>query len=167
MTDEIKSQNRLILFWKRNFMNVELGISIIISIIILLLLPFLVAPTPMETWILSIKNSLYPVVATISGTLVGFVITGVSILVAFSESDKLRLLKKTKQFKNIFRVYFRALYYLAITTLISILGIVMDSNFIIPLFWLLVISSAISVFGLYRCIWVLERVVGIVHKEKE
>lgn len=167
MTNEIKSQNRVILFWKRNLMNVDLGIAILISIIFLLILPKILEPTLLSDWLSSIKTSLYPVIATISGALLGFVITGVSILIAFSESDNLRLLKKTKQFKNIFKVYFRAIYYLAITTLISVFGIVINANLSVPIFWILVISSVVSLVGLYRCIWVLEKVVEIVHKEKK
>lgn len=167
MTEEIKSQNKIILFWKRNLLNAELGLAILISIIFLIFLPQILSPTSLTDWLSTIKTSLYPVIATISGALLGFVITGVSILIAFSESDRLRLLKKTKQFRNIFNVYFRAIYYLAITTIISVLGIIIDSNLTVLIFYILLISSVVSLFGLYRCIRVLEKVVEIVHKEKE
>lgn len=167
MTEEIKNQNKIILFWKRNLLNAELGLAILISIIFLIFLPQLLGPTSLADWLSTIKTSLYPVIATISGALLGFVITGVSILIAFSESDRLRLLKKTKQFRNIFNVYFRAIYYLAITTIISVLGIIIDSNLTVFIFYILLISSVVSLFGLYRCIRVLEKVVEIVHKEKE
>jgi len=169
MAKKLEDENSLILFYKRHFMNVELLIVFIIAILILYLLFILLSPNGFDSWIISIKGSLYPVIATVSGALLGFVITGVSVIIAFSESDKLRLLRKPstkKTFKSLFDVYFRTIYYLAATTIISIFGIVIHqySTF---LFCILVISSFISLQGLYRCIWVLENLVQIIHKTDE
>lgn len=159
-----KDGNGLILFYKRHFMDVELVIVIIIAIFVLYLLPSILAPTTIDQWVSSIKTNLYPVVATISGALLGFVITGVSVIIAFSESDKLRLLKKAKKTsKSLFDVYFRTIYYLAATTIIAILGIVIDQHSTLW-FFLLVLLSFISLQGLYRCVWILENLVQIIHK---
>lgn len=159
-----KNRNGPILFYKRHFMDVELVIVIIIAVIILCLLPLILVPTTIDQWVGSIKTNLYPVVATISGALLGFVITGVSVIIAFSESDKLRLLKKAKKTsKSLFDVYFRTIYYLAATTIISILGIIIN-QYSTVWFCLLVILSFMSLQGLYRCIWILENLVQIIHK---
>jgi len=154
----------LVLFYRRHFMDVELIIVIIIAILVLYLLPSVLAPVTIDQWIVSIKTNLYPVIATISGALLGFVITGVSVIIAFSESKKLRLLKKAKNTsKSLFHVYFRTIYYLAATTIISILGIIISQHSAIW-FYLLVILSFMSLQGLYRCVWILENLVQIIHK---
>lgn len=165
MTQPPENQNAIILYYKRHFLNVELGIATILTILILLVIIKELPPFTLDTWVLSIKYNLYPVIATISGALLGFVITGVSVIIAFTESDKFRLLRKTTTYKKLFEVYFRTIYYLAGTTLISAIGIVI-TNYSTFWFYLLVWSAIISAFGLYRCIWILENLVEILTKKE-
>ena len=163
MIRNIEDQNRLVLFYKRNFMNIDMIIAIISVVVLYYMSITLLNSTSIEQWILTIKTSLYPVIATISGALLGFVITGVSIiLLAFTPSNKLTSLKKSSQYKNIFNVYFRAIYYLAITTIISVFGLII-TTYNTFWFWILITSSTISLLGLYRCIWILEKIVKITH----
>jgi len=165
MTKYIGDQNPVILFYKRNIMNLEFAGAIIFSLIILYFLPRILAPVSVDAWVLNIKTALYPVIATISGALLGFVITGVSIILAFSDSHKLDRVRKSKGFEDIYKVYFRAIKYLALTTVISVFGIVI-SYYATYMFYLVFISSILSIVGLYRCMWVLERITGIVHKKE-
>jgi len=79
--------------YKRHFLLAELLLSVIFTVLVLIIIQWLCSPETLEKWIDVNKEDIYPLVATIGGTLLGFVITGVSIILAFSESEKLKLLK--------------------------------------------------------------------------
>ena len=153
-------------FWKtykRHFLLAELIISIIFTIGIMVLVHFLWSHELLKSWIITNRNTIYPLIATIGGTLLGFVITGVSIILAFSESEKLRLLKRSKQYKTIFTIYFSTIKYLAITTIIAIIGLVVNDDFSVVIFYLLLWSVTISALRIWRCLWVLQSIVEIIH----
>jgi len=164
-------------FWKaykRHFLLAELIISIFFTIGIMVLVHFLWSHELLKSWIITNRNTIYPLIATIGGTLLGFVITGVSIILAFSESEKLRLLKRSKQYKTIFTIYFSTIKYLAITTIIAIIGLVVNDDFSviifyfsIVIFYLLLWSVTISALRIWRCLWVLQSIVEIIHKNNE
>lgn len=159
------NKDKILLYYKRNFLNVQLVIGTVSIFLILLVLTYLIPSTTINNWVLSIKENLYPVIASVSGALLGFVITGVSVIIVFTESDKLKLLRKTDTYKDVFKVYFRAIYYLALTTGISAIGIVIP-KFDTFCFYLLLWSLLISTLGLYNCIWVLENLVEVLTKKK-
>jgi len=154
-------------FYKKHFLLAELLLSMIFTVLVLIIIQRLWSPETLEKWINTNKEDIYPLVATIGGTLLGFVITGVSIILAFSESEKLRLLKRSKQYKTIFTIYFSTIKYLAITTVVAIIGIVINDNLAILIFYLLLWLVVISSLRIWRCIWILESIVEIIHKSDE
>ena len=153
--------------YKRHFLLAELIISIIFTIILMCLVEIFWSQESLKNWITINRGTIYPLIATIGGTLLGFVITGVSIILAFSESEKLRLLKRSKQYKTIFTVYFSTIKYLAITTILAIIGLVVNDNLSILLFYLLILSVTVSIFRIWRCLWILQSIVEIIHKNNE
>ena len=150
-----------LLYYKRHFLGIELGISVFITLIIVWLLSFI----DLNTWLIINKTIIYSLIATISTTLLGFVITGISVLIAFSESEKLKLLRESAQFENLFKIYFSAIKYLAIAALISIFGIIFNDICPKYIFYALIWAIIISSFRIYRCLWVLENIVKIFHKK--
>ncbi|WP_406657526.1 hypothetical protein V7O62_02930 [Methanolobus sp. ZRKC2] len=150
--------------YEENFMHYELIISIILSIAIIQFVFPIIFPEGVDSWLEVNKNNVYSLLASIAGTLLGFVITGVSVIIAFSESEKLKMLKKSKHYRTIFVVYFSTIKYLALTTAISIIWIF--TNFLIVVsFYLLTWSAIISSLRIGRCIWILEEIVEIVIKD--
>lgn len=149
--------------YKRNFLNLELGLSILLGLGAIWLLSFV----DLNSWLQTNRTTIYSLIATISTTLLGFVITGVSVLIAFSESEKLKLLRESAQFETIFIVYFSTIKFLAITALLSIFGIIFSTFFQNLILYLVVWSIIISSLRIYRCLWVLENIVKIFHKKGE
>jgi len=158
--------------YKKHFLEWEFFVSLFVAIVVIMYINALCSSRDVEDWIIANKKSVYPLIATISGTLLGFVITGVSIIIAFSESEKLKLLKKSKQYKTIFEVYFSTIKFLALTTVMAVIGLILDDSRAMPftnldynigvsyiIFWLVIISS----FRIYRCLWILENIVEIMH----
>ena len=149
--------------YKRHFLKAEFLLSAIISLIIIFYINSIWSQEETLSWISANKKELYPLIASIVGTLLGFVITGVSIIIAFSESEKLKLLKQTNHFKTIYNVYFNTIRYLAITTLTPIIGLIVNDG-AVHIFYFLIWSIIISTFRIWRCVWVLENVIQILNK---
>ncbi len=152
--------------YKRHFLLAELIISIFIILATVYVTGCLCPQRSLENWITSNRSTIYPLVATISGTLLGFVITGVSIILAFSESDKLRLLKRSKQYRTIFTIYFSAIKYLALATVVAIVGLAVNDNLVTLMFYLLLWSILISALRIWRCLWILWNIVEIIYKKE-
>jgi hypothetical protein len=151
--------------YQENFLAYEFGISVIISLIVIAIIQIYWSKPELYNWINSNKSGLYSLLASISGTLLGFIITGISVILAFSESQKLRRLKESTQYKTIFVVYFNTIKYLAFTTIVAILGFVVNNRsvdfyLLYVLIWLLIISS----LRIWRCLWILEELVTIMTK---
>ncbi len=153
--------------YKRHFLFADLVVSVLISLIFIFSINFTWSSETIAAWISANKKEIYSLIATIGGTLLGFVITGVSIIIAFSESEKLRLLKQSKQYKTIYDVYFSTIRFLAITTVVPIIGIIINDGEAVLILYFLIWSVLISSFRIWRCIWVLESIVEILHKPNE
>lgn len=148
--------------YKRHFLFADLIFSIVISILIIYFINSRWSYDVINIWIFTNKGDLYPLLATIGGTLLGFVITGVSIIIAFSESEKLRLLKHSNQYQTIFDIYFSTIKYLAITTGVTIFGLITSDKWAVIILYLIIWSTTISLFRIWKCVWVLESIVEII-----
>ena len=153
--------------YKRNFLSFEFLLSILYSGCIIILMNLFYDQSTILNWIKTSKSEIYPLIATIGGTLLGFVITGVSIIMAFSESEKLKPLRESKQYKTLFEVYFSTIKFLAITTILGIIGVIINAEYSIIIFYLTIWSVIISFFRLWRCMWILENIVEIFSIKKE
>lgn len=148
------------IYWNHLF-RFNFLIALIVVLIIRELLVSNFSPDDLNLWISSKTADIYPVIATIAGTLLGFIITSISIIIAFTESDKLKLLRQTKQYNSLFNIYFNTIKSLAITTVIVIIGILANSGNII-LFYICLVAVIISALFIWACIWALEQIINIV-----
>lgn len=161
--------------YKRRFLQVEFLASLVVTVFIIGYIRSNWTPEYVDLWIIENKGNLYSLIASIGGTLLGFVITGVSIIIAFSDSKKLRLLTKSDQYQQIFKIYFSTIKYLAVTTVLSVIGLVIqNSNSVsinriviagswnIIVLYTLILVVTISIFRFYRCMWILQNIVEII-----
>lgn len=144
--------------YKRHFLEFELVGSIVLTLIIFGYFSW--NNTDVSALITISKDKLYPIITASAITLLGFIITGVSVLVTFTESKNLQIFKKSNQYKTPFTVYFSTIKYLTIVTILSIIGILSETYKEI-IFFLLIWSVAISSLRLYRCVWIIERFIDI------
>ena len=148
--------------YNRHFLDAELLLSGVICLFFIYLINRTWSSETIRGWIFANKREIYPLVATIAGTLLGFVITGVSIIIAFSGSEKLGLLRKSAHYMTVFTIYFSTMKFLALTTIVAVSGIVVDDKWAIRIFYLLLWSVIVSSFRIWRCLWILENIAKII-----
>jgi hypothetical protein len=110
------------------------------------------------------SSELYPVFFNSGLTLLGFLLTGISIMIIFLDNKKLEPLREYGHTRSIFNIYFNAIRINCLFVGISILGLVIPINEItahITGLILFLFSSRII-----RCIWVIEEVAKIIYKNK-
>ena len=109
------------------------------------------------------KENIYPLSSIGAITLLGFIITGISILIAFLEAPQMRLIKKSKQYTNLFKIYTSAIKHLGLLTIFSIIGILVDDPTIsVIIFYLVIFFIITSTLRTWRCLWVLEQFIRII-----
>jgi hypothetical protein len=109
------------------------------------------------------STELYPAFFNSGLTLLGFLLTGISIMIIFLDNKKLEALHEFGHTKSIFNIYFSAIRLNCLFVGISILGLIIPINEImahITGLLLFLFSSRIM-----RCIWVIEEVAKIIYKK--
>lgn len=113
------------------------------------------------------RQSLYETVATISGSLLGFIIATVSIIVGFSQVNGLRVMRESEQLGPLFEIYFSAIRYLALTTVWSLVSSLLDRDadprplIAYACLW----AVLISIRYVQLCVWILHKIIRIVVRQ--
>lgn len=148
--------NLLIRIYSRHFLLAELVLSI--------LLAFGAARLHVLKYLPGNTDTIYVALSASFGALLGFAITGVSVMLAVSDSERLALLRTSPHYPLVFRIFTSAARYLGVGFLTAFLGLVLDRQTALgqAVAYLTLFSVIISVFRVYRCVWVLDSVITIV-----
>ena len=154
-------------FYKKNFLLIEALIPLVITVVLYLIFSHYLTSEQIDTLLSNIQVKTYPIISVGAITLLGFIITGISILITFTESPALKPLKTSKQYSTLFKIYFSAIKNLAILTFLSLIGMLVDQNLISQIiFYLVILFVFISTLRIWRCLWVLEQFIEIVQSCK-
>ncbi len=150
--------------YRRHFIAYEFWLPIIAVLIFALVMEFVAKTNPIDTWLYGIRKDLYVTIASISGALLGFAITAVSIAIAFIGHGRFEIIRKSVHYHTLYQVFLVAIKYLAVTTIVAIIGLILDrdSN---PQHWvtyLNLLGVILSVIALIRCVWILENIIYII-----
>jgi len=110
------------------------------------------------------KGTIYGTVAAIFGSLLGFVITAESIVLGLSGDDRLSIVRKSKHYPTLWKVFTATIRWLAFATAASLVALIADRESV-PCRWAFfacVLGSTLVIARLARCVWVLEQVVHLV-----
>lgn len=150
--------------WEKNFLRNEFILSVITTIIIAVWIYKGNGSVVVDGLLKGSRSSVYVALAAILGSLLGFVITALSIIIGYSANDKLEFLRKTAPYEQLWKVLLKTIRALSLATGAMIVGLVLDRdnapNHII--FCICVYTIVLSLMRLWRCVWVLENVIGII-----
>lgn len=103
-------------------------------------------------------GNVYQLVVTLSITLLGFVLTAVSVVLAWTGLEKFQVLRKSRHYHTLYDVFFSAIRWLAILGAVAFVGIFVESLVIV---YLLAATLTVSALRIWRCIWALRWVTRI------
>ncbi len=157
----------IIKYWKRNFLICELILSVITVLLIILFIKIFKLELDLINSLYDIRLQMYGTISGISGALLGFVITALSILLTLTDNEALKTLKKSPFFPQAYKVFLNTSQFLALTTIVSLFGLAIDKD-CEPRIWvsyLIMWSIIVSLFRLARCFWVLENMIVLKLKD--
>ncbi len=142
----------------------------ILSLIILLIVFFIDLKAQLDIFDKSknILASLYAQITTISITLFGFVLTSVSIIIAFLQNPKLEELSKSELSKTIINTYFNTIIFSLVLAVISFFAqLSWNITASILIFWIISLIALIFSTRILRCIWIMKEMSCLLYKLKE
>ncbi len=151
--------------WKRHFLGMEFGVSILIWLAFAFWTTKLGGLQVVNATLQNNRSAVYGTIATVAGSLLGFAITAVSIILIYtqSESEHMRILRGSKHYPTLWRVFIAAIRSLGLVTGVGLVGLVVDRDaapnaLVLNLF---VWSVSLAVLRLMRCLWALENMISV------
>jgi hypothetical protein len=152
--------------WEANFLFLELILAGLLSLIFSAWSELINNGQLISSIFFETREVMYGALVALFGSMLGFSITAVSIVLGYATNDKLEIVRKSKHYPQLWKVFKAAIKVLALATVASLVGLIFDKdalpiNFILYLNLFLLL---LSVFRVARAIWVLENIIAIVTK---
>jgi hypothetical protein len=153
--------------WKRHFLIFEGALAIVLTIVFAVWFWRFGGMTSVFALLQNNRATLYGTIASIFGSLLGFVITATSVVLGFAASENLSVVRESAQYPMLWRTFSATIRALAGATLVALLCLLVDRD-AAPVPWLvvlLVLAVALSMLRIGRTIWVLEHIILLVTKK--
>ncbi len=152
--------------WKRHFLIVEGGLAVLLTLVFATWFWHFEGKASVFLLLQSNRAALYGTIASIFGSLLGFVITATSVVLGLSGSESLSVVRESAQYPMLWRTFSATIRALAGATLVALLCLLVDRDDA-PVPWLvvlLVLAVTFSMLRIARTIWVLEHIIVLVTK---
>lgn len=160
---------RLYKFWEANFLKLEFLLSGVLSLLFCAWSEFANKGAFVTSYFADIREPLYGALVALFGSLLGFSITAVSIVLGYANSDKLEIVRKSSHYSDLWNTFRSAIKVLALATISALVGLIFDKdgapNNIVLYFN--VFMTILSFFRIGRCVWVFEYIIAIVTKQRK
>ena len=105
------------------------------------------------------------VIITISVTMTGFLITSLTILLVFPENNRIKFIKKHTGFIYIFYAFILSIMLFITVSILSFALKILISFKSYFFLYLLIIIFSWAIVSLFRCIWLLKKMIDILFLE--
>lgn len=154
-------------FWEKHFLGIEALAAVVPAVALGVWFIFCGGTSFIDEFIHENRTAIYWTTAGIAGTLLGFSITAVSLILTFISSERLAILRGSSAYRSLWKTFFQTIHVLGLLTITSLVCLIVDNGsapviwFVIPVFFFLII---LSVLRLCRVVWILERIVDLLTK---
>jgi hypothetical protein len=117
-----------------------------------------------ESLLEGIRAAVYGALAAIDATLLGFIIATAAIVLGFADSERFVLLRESKQYATLWRVFTSTIRVLAVATLASLAALFLDKenpHTSAPAMLVCALLLALTIVKVARSIWAFEQVILI------
>jgi hypothetical protein len=149
--------------WRRHFLRLEGAVAIVVTILFAGWYWWFHGAASTNCVLSGNRATFYGTAASISGSLLGFVITATSIVLGFSVSDRLAVVRESAEYPMLWKIFGATIRALSLSTIVALLCLLFDRDSA-PVAWLvilLVFSTLLSVLRLGRTIWALEHIISL------
>lgn len=156
-------------FYEKHFLAIELVISIVLAGVIVITLEFTVGRQVFSDALKDSRQGVYTTAASVTSSLLGFALAAVSIILVFGQMPRLKLLRESGQYANVFSIYFNAILWLGIAMLWSFIALIADTDRSPKpsISYGMLLFSIVAAFRVYRCVWILKAITDIAVRSKK
>lgn len=153
-------------FWGRRFLLYEGVLAVLLTIAFCIWYWPLDGAAAAKVALNGNRAALYGTTASICGSLLGFAITATSIVIGFSASDRLAVVRESAQYPMLWKTFSATIRALALATVVALLCLLLDRDtapfpvLVVPIVFVVLLS----LFRLARTIWALEHIIALVTK---
>jgi hypothetical protein len=150
--------------WRANFLIAEMGLAVLLTGLFVLWVEWWGGLSTVNDALADNRGQVYGVLASIFGALLGFAITTASIVLGFSSSDRLVIVRESRHYGTIWKVFFAAIRTTGLATVVALIGLIVDRDTepTIAVMYVCFFATALASLRLMRCVWVLENVINLV-----
>lgn len=147
----------MVQWYRKHFLAIELGIAILFTMIVAVFAPRCAIVHPLLEGLRQPNSPVYSTIVGLGGTLLGFAMTALTIVLALSSLPHFHLLRDSGQMPVIAQIYRQMIGWLAGMVLWSLIGLVISSPGPLPDFFAVIEFGLIVMVSLriYRGVWVL------------
>ncbi len=156
-------------YWEANFLTAELVLAVVLAILFYIWSEFIDKNSFLSQYFVGNRESIYTALVALFGSLLGFSITAVSIVLGYANSDKLEIVRISSHYMDLWDTFKSAIAVLAFATMTTLVGLIFDRDSapVNAILYLNVFASILSFFRIARCIWVLNYIIVIVTKQRK
>lgn len=148
-------------WWEKEFLKREGWIAVVLSAAFATWIYLFGGFQTLDAILGENRSDIYGAAATIFGSLLGFSIVLVSVVMTAVEAGRLRILRESDQYSTMWDAFLGTIKWLGAATIAALAALVLDrpGN---PERWLVVIlflTTVFSVARLLRSVWVLENII--------
>lgn len=149
--------------WRRHFMAYEAGAALIVFLAYALWQQTADGSAFVDTLLKGNRAVLYGTLASIFGSLLGFVIATIAIVLTLTQSDRFAVLRAKRQYSNLWRIFTSTVRWLGAATIVSVGGLLFDRETAPSTLTrdIAVAVVLVAIARLGRVIWGLEQLIQI------
>jgi MFS family permease len=151
-------------WWRTHFLRAEFVVAALLALGFMVWGEYSGGAALVDATLKGNRGAVYGALASIFGSLLGFAMTAVSIVLGFSMSERLAVVRESRHYPTLWRVFLSGIKALGVATIVALIGLVFDRDSA-PFRWVLygcVMTAILAFLRLARCIWVLENIVSLV-----
>jgi hypothetical protein len=154
----------LVHWWKVHFLFAEFCVAVLIGVGFAAWVIWFGGASFVAETLRGNRAAIYGTLASIFGSLLGFTITAVSIVLGYAANERLAIVRNSKHYPTLWKVFVAAIRALGIATMVALVALILDRDTAPAYFFLYVCvwSTSLAVLRLMRCLWVFEQVVVLV-----
>jgi hypothetical protein len=110
------------------------------------------------------RGDVYPAVVGLEGTILGFVLAALTIVLGYANSPRFEPLRQTRHWEAVFRAYTRAAKWTAVALVYGLVVLMFDTDSApnSPLSLMLLLTSLLAAIRVARVLYITEGVVRVV-----
>lgn len=156
-------------WWAKEFLFAEWLSSLVVAGgLLVAVYGFNLRPV-LETILAGNRSSIYGTLAVLFGSLLGFTLTAVTIILSFAHGERLGVVRRSEHYSTLWETFQSTIRWLATATFAALLALIFD-RLSAPKPWLTVIvffTAIVCMARIGRIIWILEMVIALLTSERE